>query len=190
MLLPLEAGYQATSVADIAERAGVSLGTFYQYFRDRSDILSTLVRIGVLELLRGNQRPWDPGRGRIGLRRVIAAFVDAYVATAAFQSVWEEVTHVEEDLATLRTDLARLFTNAVAQALSDAAAADLVRRDLDPAAMARALTSMVDRYCYLTYVFDPPVDGPPAVDDTVDLLTELWADAIGLVEGRGRPASA
>ncbi len=179
-------GYQATSVADIAERAGVSLGTYYQYFRDRSDILGTLVRIGVLELLRGNQRPWDPVRGRIGLRRVIAGFVAAYVSTLAFQAVWEEVTHVEEGMADLRRDLSRLFTNAIEGGIAEGAAAGILRCDLDAAGMARAMTAMVDRYCYVTYVFDPPSGGPPSVDDTADLLTELWADALGLVESQGR----
>lgn len=177
-----EQGYQATSVADIAERAGVSLGTFYQYFRDRADILTTLVGIGVLALLRENNHRWDASRGRIGLRRVIAAFVEAYARSAAFQSVWEEVTHVDRNMAALRRDLSRLFTRAVEESLADGAAQGLVRCDLDPADMARALTSMVDRYCYMAYVFDPRPGGPPPTDDTVDLLTTLWADAIGLVE--------
>jgi AcrR family transcriptional regulator len=184
-----EEGYQGTSVADIAARAGVSLGTFYQYFLDRADILGTLVRIGVLELLRGNQRRWDPARGRIGLRRVIAGFVEAYVSTLSFQAVWEEVTHVEEEMADLRRDLSRLFTNAIEGAIAEGVAADIMRCDLDVAGMARALTAMVDRYCYVTYVFDPPPGGPPSVDDTADLLTELWADALGLVESRGRAPS-
>lgn len=179
-------GYRATSVADIAEAAGVSLGTFYQYFRDRSDVLGTLVRIGVLELVRGNQQRWDPARGRIGLRRVIAGFVGAYVSTLDFQSVWEEVTHVEREMADLRRDLSRLFTNAIEEGIKEGAAADILRCDLDAAGMARALTAMVDRYCYVTYIFDPPRGGPPSVDDTADLLTELWADALGLVESRGR----
>lgn len=181
-----EAGYQGTSVADISARVGVSLGTFYQYFHGRADILGTLVRIGVIELLHGNQRRWDPARGRNGLRRVIAGFVEAYVATASFQALWEEVTHVEEEMATLRRDLARVFTNAIQEAIAEGAASGIVRCDLDAAGVALALTAMVDRHCYVTYVFDPPSGGPPSVDDTTDLLTALWADALGLVEGRGR----
>jgi AcrR family transcriptional regulator len=183
-----EAGYRGTSVADIAARAGVSLGTFYQYFHDRADILSTLVRIGVLELLHGNQRRWDPARGRIGLRRIIAGFVEAYVATASFQAVWEEVTHVEEDMAELRRDLARVFTNAIQDAIAEGAAAGIVRCDLDASRVALALAAMVDRYCYVTYVFDPPPGPAPSVDDTADLLTDLWADALGLVETRAELA--
>lgn len=178
----VEDGYLGTSVGDIAERSGTSLGTFYQYFRDRADVLATLVSIGVLELVRENGRRWDPARGRLGLRRVIATFVEAYQASSAFQGVWEEVTHVDEDMAALRRDLSRLFTYAVEEALVEGAELGLVRGDLHPAEVARALTAMTDRYCYMSYVFDPPPAGPPSVDDTADLLTALWADAIGLRE--------
>ena len=63
-----ERGYQGTAVGDIAEHAGVSLGTFYQYFTDRSDVMATLVAAGAAEILRGTPERWDPSRGRLGLR--------------------------------------------------------------------------------------------------------------------------
>jgi AcrR family transcriptional regulator len=171
-------GYLETTVGQIAEEAGVGLGTFYQYFRDRADIMGTLVRTTVGDVLKVDD-PWDAARGRQGLRRVIAAFVRLYAATAPFQAVWEEVTHVDPGMAELRRDSTRLFMDAVAGALEKGVGAGIVRSDLDVHAMARALTAMVDRYCYLTYVFDPPAEVPSA-DETADLLTALWADAIGL----------
>jgi AcrR family transcriptional regulator len=172
-------GYLETTVGQIAESTGVGLGTFYQYFRDRADIMATLVRTTVVDVLKVDDR-WDPGRGRAGLRRMIAAFVRLYAATAPFQAVWEEVTHVQSDMAKLRRSSTRLFTDAVAGGLEQASEAGLVRSDLDARSMALALTSMVDRYCYMTYVFDPPSNGPPTPEDTADLLTTLWADAVRL----------
>jgi hypothetical protein len=50
---------------------------------------------------------------------------------------------------------------------------------VDPAQLARALTAMVDRYCYLTYVFDPP-DKAMSVDEAVDTLAYIWSAALGL----------
>jgi len=41
----------------------------------------------------------------------------------------------------------------------------------------------VDRDCYVAFVFDPPEGGAPSVDEVVDVLTALWADAIGLADG-------
>jgi AcrR family transcriptional regulator len=184
-----EQGYAATSVGDIAERAGVSLGTFYQYFRDRAEIMATLVEAGASEILRGADDRWDPSRGRLGVRRLIAQFVTTFVASAPFQRAWEEVRHVEPELSPIHRDLTRAMTSAVEASLADALATGVVRPDLEPVATARALGAMVDRYCYLTYVFDPPAE-LPSVDDTVDLLTELWAGAIGLVEPAARPRKA
>ena len=177
-----EKGYRNTAVGDIAERAGVSLGTYYQYFTDRSDIMATLVAVGASEIMRVAPERWDPVRGRLGLRRMIANFVNGYVASAPFQRVWEEVRHVEPELAPVHRDLTRSLTHAVEESLRDAQDAELVRSDLDPAETARALTAMADRYCYLAFVFDPPEGGAPAADDAIDLLTTLWANAIGLVE--------
>src|SRR2546430_1230050 len=49
----------------------------------------------------------------------------------------------------------------------------------DPWLLARALTAMVDRYCYLTYVFDPP-EAPVDIDESVDVLAFVWNTALGL----------
>jgi AcrR family transcriptional regulator len=171
-------GYLETTVGQIAERAGVALGTFYQYFRDRADIMGTIVRTTVASVLKVDD-PWDPSRGRSGLRSVIAAFVRLYAATAPFQAAWEEVTHVEPEMADLRRESTRLFTEAVSGAIRKGQRAKIIRRDVDAAAAALALTAMADRYCYLTYVFDPPAK-LPSPEETADLLTALWADAVGL----------
>ena len=50
-------GYQSTTVALIAQHAGVSLGTYYQYFADRSDILSELVADAVADLSPTRSKP-------------------------------------------------------------------------------------------------------------------------------------
>jgi hypothetical protein len=39
---------------------------------------------------------------------------------------------------------------------------------------------MVDRFCYVTYVFDPPETGPPEPEEAASLLAQLWANAICL----------
>jgi hypothetical protein len=141
--------------------------------------MGTLVRTTIADVLKVDHQ-WDASRGRGGLRRVIGAFVRLYAATASFQAVWEEVTHVEPDMAELRRETSKLFTDAVSSALRKGARRGVVRKDLDVGETARALTAMVDRYCYLTYVFDPPAGGPPSAEETTELLTALWADAIAL----------
>jgi AcrR family transcriptional regulator len=172
----IDKGYASTSVGDIASVAGVSLGAFYQYFRDRADVLSALVGEAAQRMLDDASQAWDPGEGREGVRRVLHAFVTHYRATSKFQRVWEEVTHVDGDLAALRRELVHIFTDAVERALVTGQESGAVRADLDAAGAAVALTAMVDRTCYLRFVFDrQPGQG---VEPTVDVLTDIWWTAV------------
>lgn len=172
----MDQGYSSTSVGDIATEAGVSLGAFYQYFRDRADVLGALVAEGAMRMLEDASQAWVPNEGRDGVHRVLHAFVTHYQASSKFQKVWEEVTHVEGELAALRRELGRTYMLAVETALRMGQAEGSIRADLDAANASVALTSMVDRTCYLRFVFDrqPGV----GVDPVVDSLTDLWWAAV------------
>jgi len=175
-----EQGYQSTSVGDVAAAAGVSLGTVYQYFRDRSDLVAALLQANVTRMLGQTDVQWRATEGRAGLYRVLHNFVASYAERAAMARVWEEVCHLDDDLADLRRTISRVFTDVVARELRRSARAGALRADLDPDLTAVALAGMVDRYCYVTYVFDPPEGGPPTPEESAELLTELWASAVGL----------
>lgn len=174
-------GYQRTSVADVAAASGVSLGTVYQYFRDRPDLVASLVHRNVTRMLEKEATSWRADEGLDGLRRTIAAFVESYVERAPLAKVWEEVSHVDDDLGHLRQALSRIFGGTVERELRRAIDLGLVRTDLDPSLTARALTCMIDRYCYSVYVFDPP-DELPGTAESAEVLARLWAGAIGLHE--------
>lgn len=176
-----ERGYGSTSVEDVARAAEVSLGTVYQYFRDRAELMVVLVDLAVSELLGPDRPPWDAGRGRLGLRRMIADFVRRYRATAPFQAAWDEAALLDAEIGALRRDLEAAFVRSVEVSLVRGAEQGLLRVDLDHAEVARALTAMVDRYCLLRFGPGAPDPQPPA-DDVIDLLTTLWADAIALRE--------
>ena len=172
----MEKGYASTSVGDVAAEAGVSLGAFYQYFRDRAHVMAALVGEGAQRMLEESSRSWVPVEGREGVRQVLHAFVSHYRASAKFQRVWEEVTHVDGELASVRRELIRAYTEAVETALREGQAAGSVRADLDVVGAAVALTAMVDRTCYLRFVFDrQPGQG---VGPTVDVLTDIWWAAV------------
>jgi AcrR family transcriptional regulator len=174
-------GYQRTTVGDVATAAGVSLGTVYQYFRDRTDLVAALVQRVVSEMLAKTEASWRPAEGIEGVYRLILNFVSAYADAAPMAGVWEEVAHLEPNLAALRRSLGRAFTESVEREYRGAAEMSLVDPDLDPALVARALTGMVDRYCYVTYVFDPPEAGLPTPEESALLLARLWSAAIRLV---------
>lgn len=172
-----ESGYQATSVANIAAAAGTSLGTFYQYFSDRADILTALVAQEVAGLLSDNSKVWHVEEGPAGLRPFLLSYVTATAQNASFWRVWEEVTHTEGGLADVRRDLVRLLNASVANQIRKGQQAGLVPATLDPALTAAALTSMVDRYIYVTYVFAPP-EPLPSPEHSAEVLAQIWSQAV------------
>lgn len=177
--------YLATSAADIAERAGVSLGTFYQYFADLNGIVLVLAGEQVIEMLSQHVDEWDPTTGRLGLRRVLAAFVRGYFANASFYRLWEQATAVDRRIADIRRRFWAAYKQEIEKSLIAGMKAGTVRADISAGETARALTHMIERYCYDTCVFDPPQQ-PVTPEDAADLLTTLWADAIGLAEPSAR----
>lgn len=178
-----EQGYQATTVAQIAEAAGVSLGTFYQYFADRQAIVAELVGQAVARVMGPAQgmedRLWRVRDGRPGLEKMITAYVRLVAEDIHFWRAWDEVSHTDERLARVRRDLGRVLTESVERELYRGLRLGVVRPALDPVLTARALTGMVDRFVYTTYFFDPP-DPVPTPDESARLITDLWVGALGL----------
>lgn len=50
-LLFKQQGYEAAKISEIAERAEVSVGTFYNYFPSKADLLLAIVSLEVEEVL-------------------------------------------------------------------------------------------------------------------------------------------
>lgn len=176
-----EKGYRGTQPADIAARAGASVGTFYQYFRSRSDVMSALVGSALRVQLATGDQDWHVRDGVDGVRRMVRGYVSGYQATASFQRAWEEATHVDEELAEVRRALSAWLVDNVERGMRRGVRTGHIVLDdgFDVAIAARALAAMLDRYCYLTFVFDPP-DPPPGLEASVETLARVWVSALGM----------
>ncbi|MEX2292340.1 MAG: TetR/AcrR family transcriptional regulator [Acidimicrobiales bacterium] len=171
-----EGGWSATSMATIAQRAGVGTGTIYQYFRAKDDILVALVGRSTLAAL-DQIRAWDPSEGPDGLRGLIDRFVVGYAMSAPFQRVWEEVSLTDPRLAALRSELSDVYVTIFAEAFIAGRAAGLLDPGPSPEETARALCAMVDRYCHQVFVQHAAELTPTAV---ADLITGIWVAALRL----------
>lgn len=173
-----EQGYRSSSVSDVHERAGVSLGTYYQYFRDKTDLVATIVAEAVVASAHSIWPTFDPTLGHHGVAEVIEGFVRHYASTADFQRVWEEVTQLEPTVADLRIRLSQLLETSLGAGIAAGQQEGSIDPSLDPSLSARALAAMVDRTCFLTFV----LDRRDAVDtgEVTDTLTQLWANALQL----------
>nr|MBA3453723.1 TetR/AcrR family transcriptional regulator [Deltaproteobacteria bacterium] len=127
-------GYDAVGTPEIAQEAGVSVGTFYRYFEDKHEIYVEIARRTMITAYRVSVEGLTPqlfvGRGR---RETIAAAV-----THLFANVLE------------RPELSRSFTE---MSLRDAQVAEL-RRALEQLSI-RRLTMLIDAVVPRDVIADP-----------------------------------
>lgn len=172
----VDLGWPNTTITAVAERANVGTGTIYQYFRGKEDLLAALVGEWTLAAL-SQLRSWDPAEGQEGLRSLLTRFVRGYESTAAFQRVWEEVSLTDPHLAALRADLTEVYVRLFADAFLEAHAQGVLDAGPDPKETARALCSMIDRYCHQIFVQRVR---PADAAEVADLLTGIWVSALRL----------
>lgn len=175
-----ERGYQHTTMAEVAAAAGVSQGTVYQYFKDRADLVLEIIHDTLRGMLVRSADDWAPSEEPGSLERILTNYAAGYADAPDIARVWEEVVHLDPRLAELRRAIGSVFEVSVAEALRRGQGAGRIPEDLDPTQTARALCAMTDRYCYLSYVFDPPAGGPPPPEATGRALARLWAGALGV----------
>lgn len=169
-----EAGWTGSSIAAIADSAGVGVGTVYQYFRSKEEMVAAIVGEWTVRSL-SEVKAWNPEEGVEGLRRLIHRFVTMYATTAGFQRLWEEVSLVDPALGRLRDDVTELFVNLFAESFIAASKARLLDAGPDPVETSRAVNAMIERYCLQVFVRHSRTVTP---NQAGDLLTGLVLGAL------------
>lgn len=150
-----EKGYGGTTTKEIAERAGMAVGTLYFYFRDKRQILLTMLasqlqqyaRLGTIdrdELLR------DP---RAYLHRELRT---AYPYNRVYYSLTvavAELIYQDEPFRRLHTELGKLVYRQMHDIISYGQEAGLTHLGLDGEETAHALTVMV--YGFYNFLPNP-----------------------------------
>jgi AcrR family transcriptional regulator len=176
-------GYGRSTVPQISADAGVALGTFYLYFRDKADVVKALagelvVRFTTPLLQQADVDDVD--------QLSVEPYVRGYEAAADFQRVWEELTHIDPALAALRRDVTRLLDRRLERRIRHLQGAGRIDPHLDAATAATAVNAMADRYCYLSFVIEGR-RGPTAVAAAVATLDRLGR-AARRAPGAGPPS--
>lgn len=165
-------GYVHAGMADIAERAQLSMGGLYRYFGSKEELFAVLAQEHLEEFLAALDEVWDeliarPAAGVVAINRAMVGF---WVRRAGLSRVLEEAAAV-----------APHHDDAV-QAARSKAIAGISRRLVvagrvpDGHSLARVVELLMDttRRAALQVAADPALDE----DTTVDLLVHLWSAAL------------
>lgn len=143
----VERGYAATTADDIASAAGVSVGTFYNYFRNKRQILLALTLLRLTDIfahLRLAQLDLAHGDHHAAIHAAMTAVL-AGEQRPGLREVWQQLMSLEPELAPYQATVRRYALNLIAERLREAR--DVVGGvwpDLDIEATALALLAMLD----------------------------------------------
>ena len=172
-----QGGYQDLRIADVIERAGVARGTFYIYFRDKSDIVlsvladfrQTLMTTANLDL-RGQS--WEQRIHTVNLQ-----FALLHENNAGLMQAFRQLVDEAEDFRTLRHQTERAWARRQFAAWSrrfgrpaTPEAGDALYRRL------HAMRAMTEHLCMQIYIERMPelVALYPTAEDVARVCSEIW----------------
>lgn len=145
-----ERGVEATSTRDIAQRAGVSIGTLYSYFKDKRQILLSLIAENT-SLVLGPAKPRfelgsDP---RLFFHRLLEEAIPYDPEQAYLRRCWADLTADSAEVAAIGERIHRSLADRLLILLQEAQEHAGFRRDVDLEATCWAVLSLFDRIWHL-----------------------------------------
>ena len=176
-------GFLDARISDIAERAGLSHGSFYHYFESKEEVFRE-VAAAVEERLQEplysvilDSSSTAPPFERIheGIRRNLEAYRDE----ARIMGVIEQVSRFDDELRASRHERHHVSSAQIADSIRRLQRHGLADKQLDPDIAAAGLGAMTYRFPEMWFV-QGLLD--PDFDTGVEQLARLFVNALGLPE--------
>lgn len=142
-----EHGYHEAQMARIAELAGVANGTVYLYFRSKKDLLVSLFRGRLGQMVA--RRAADQARLTDPLTRLeafIADHLESLAADPAFATVTQiELRQADPEMRHAITEVMRSYFSTLDRIIADAQSSGALRRDLEPRLVRNVIYGTLDQ---------------------------------------------
>jgi len=176
-----EHGFLDARISDIAERAGLSHGSFYHYFDSKEEVFREVAaevdeRLSApLDAVILDPASEAPPRQRI--KEAIRRHLETYRDEARIIGVIEQVSRYDEDLGALRRERHERYRHRVADSIRQLQRHGLADPTLDPLIAAAAVGAITNRFPEMWFV-QGLVDC--SFDEGVDHLARIFANALRL----------
>lgn len=178
-----ENGFLEARISDIAERAGLSHGSFYHYFESKEEVFRE-VAAAVEDQLSAplGSVILDPGSDATPQERIREAMrlhLESYRKEARIMGVIEQVSRYDEQVRIARNEHMGKYRHQVAESIRRMQRHGMVDPELDPEVASAVLGSMTIRFPELWLV-----EGGVkcSFDEGVDQLTRVFINGLGLKE--------
>lgn len=172
-------GFHAARIGDIAEQAGVSVGSFYSYFPAKLDVFREVLRRALADDLRPGRDPAPSRDRRERVHDAVQRYVRGYPRNARLIQRVDEAIGAHPELVGLRLQLHHAYADRITDSVRRWRELGLVDPDLDPQLTGDALAAMVGQATQIWVTYGQP----HTPDGAVDTLTRLWCNALGLGDG-------
>jgi AcrR family transcriptional regulator len=176
-----ELGWQGTRVEDIVQRAGVSHGTFYTYYENKSALLADVVRVSQAGFAELAAAPWSADDVRGALEAIVAGFLDSYQEDALIMRAWLQAARDDRAFSDLYLSARELFVKRVADNVATVLAASTRPADEVPPAttVASTLVAMVEHFAYVWLVLGEQHER----DDVIRSIVTVWGSTLNALAG-------
>ena len=163
-------GYDHTSTNKVAEAAGVSIGSLYQYFPSKEALVAALIERHMEEMttvvaeaaVRLRDAPLEPA-----VREIVRMMIAAHAVDPKLHRVLVEQVPRVGRLEKIEDVQSRAY--AIARAYLEAHKHEIRRSDLDMASF--VLVHVVEALTHFAVLMRPDLLGEALVEETTDLLT-------------------
>ena len=175
-------GFLDARITDITATARTATGSFYTYFNGKEEIFLAVVEaldeVGLhppsLEYLAEHRADVADLIAEINAHQ--RAYLETYHRNAKMMRVVEEVTNVSDSFRRERTARAQTWIEASREAIGKLQREGRADPGLDPLTAARALSLMLSRSAYVTFVLEE--EGAESIEGLAQTLTRLWVNAL------------
>lgn len=163
-------GFNATSMLDIAEEAGVASGTAYQYFADKADVFRFLLQDLEDQLHHETRMPADED-GRLVVHEAVLRYLDVYRKHSALFRTWWEVLEPHTEFTDAWIALHQKSQRELTAVIEAGKSEGIIPAAVDAGITADLIVSMFERPAYLRIAHG--WDEGLSDDEYADVMTSL-----------------
>ncbi|HVS69191.1 MAG TPA: TetR/AcrR family transcriptional regulator [Mycobacteriales bacterium] len=178
-----ENGFLNARISDIADRAGLSHGSFYHYFESKEQIFREVAAIVDEELGAPlGDVVLAPATGlspHARLREGVRLHFEAYREQARIMGIIEQVSRYDEPVGEMMLGRHRQYSEQVADSIRELQRRGLADKELDPAVAAAGIGALTGRFAEL-WLVQGAIDC--SMDVAVEQVTKLIVNALGIAD--------